>query len=332
MIQGPPMWWMLVLREVDYGTMTAITVKNFAALTGEMLGKVSVTPAEVVGGDTVNLVIEYTSTDIIAREASGATTADDGMSFHGRIEVALPNGWGPVPDSLHSLADFDDEDTYQTFHSSARMCMRRVRRSVKFAKNPDGKERVDGARVALSTEYITTDVNNSTDDDHWVINIDVDEMTRNKTVTLTVYNLTVEELDLWRMERSAELDADLSMKHVEVKVHTYNYVLSPLELNMAGREALTALTTLYIPPVVDAKYPKPKVISDDEGSDDQYPTISIVRKKLGELTVSPDSTTAGALEDFEIDYKVTKKDMAIGDVIEIRLPRGWDAPTLPALT
>ena len=33
------------------------------------------------------------------------------------------------------------------------------------------------------------------------------------------------------------------------------------------------------------------------------------------------------MEDFEIDYKVTKKDMAIGDVIEIRLPRGWDAPT-----
>ena len=74
---------------------------------------------------------------------------------------------------------------------------------------------------------------NSTDDDHWVINIDVDEMTRNKTVTLTVYNLTVEELELWRADRSAELDADRSMKHVEVKVHTDNYVLSPLELNAA---------------------------------------------------------------------------------------------------
>ena len=87
-----------------------------------------------------------------------------------------------------------------------------------------------------------------------------------------------------------------------------------------------------IPPVVDAKYPKPKVISDEEGSDDQYPTISIVRKKLGELTVSPDETTAGALEDFEIDYKVTKKAMESDDVIEVRLPRGWAAPTLPALT
>ena len=28
---------------------------------------------------------------------------------------------------------------------------------VKFAKNPDGKERVGGALVALSTEYIVTD-------------------------------------------------------------------------------------------------------------------------------------------------------------------------------
>ena len=32
------------------------------------------------------------------------------------------------------------------------------------------------------------------DNPHWVINIDVDEMKGNKTVTLTVYNLTVGEL------------------------------------------------------------------------------------------------------------------------------------------
>ena len=74
-------------------------------------------------------------------------------------------------------------------------------------------------------------------------------MTRsNKTVTLTVYNLLVEELELWRGDRSAELDADRSMKHVEVKVHTYNYVLSPLELNETD---LLAFAMPNIPPVVD---------------------------------------------------------------------------------
>ena len=112
------------------------------------------------------------------------------------------------------------------------------------------------------------------------------------------------------------------IKHVEIEVHTHNYVLSPHELV----NELTAEEIPFTSPFVDAKYPKPKVISDDEGSTDQFPTISIVRKKLGELTVLPEATTAGALEDFEIDYKVTRA-MESDDIIEIRLPRGWAAPT-----
>ena len=62
---------------------------------------------------------------------------------------------------------------------------------VVLAKDPDGNEHdADGGAVALSTMYDSTEADNH----HWVINIDVDEMTRNKTVTLTVYNLAVGEL------------------------------------------------------------------------------------------------------------------------------------------
>ena len=124
-----------------------------------------VTDAEVIGGDTVDLVIEYTSTDIIAREASGATTSDDGMSSHGRIQVALPTGWGPVPvdpanpteAEMISTARSTDKTYVQAKGSSG----------VKFAKNPDGKERVGGALVALSAVYNDDETGNH----HWVINI-----------------------------------------------------------------------------------------------------------------------------------------------------------------
>ena len=317
---------------IDYGSMASskveITVEQFESVgdDGEVLGKVSVTPAEVVGGDSIDLVIEYTSTDIIAREASGAATADDGMSSHARIRVALPTGWGPVPgDPTNILPAFNDE--ISTARSTGMPYVQAKGSSgVKFARNPDGKERVGGALVALSTMYDSTD----TDNHHWVITIDVDEMTRNKTVTLTVYNLIVGQLlardgstTLRRVNRNDELNADELMKHVEIEVHTQNYVLSPHEL-ITGALPDFSLSVL---PVVDAKYPKPKVVSDEEGSDDQFPTISIVRKKLGELAVSPKATTAGALEDFEIDYKVTRA-LESEDIIEIRLPKGWAAPTL----
>ena len=96
-----------------------------------MLGKVSVTPAEVIGGDTVNLVIEYTSTDIIAREAEDATTADDGMSSHGRIRVALPTGWGPassLPDNPAVIPELFNDGYLPNVPQICRMCRRRVRR------------------------------------------------------------------------------------------------------------------------------------------------------------------------------------------------------------
>ena len=134
----------------------AIAVESFTSVGDEekVLGRVSVTPAEVVGGDSIDLVIEYTSTDGIAEEASDATTADDGMSSHGRIRVALPTGWGPVPDDPSGIDDdFDDE--ISTVRSVGEPYVQATKDSgVKWARDRDGKER-DGVAlaVALSTMY-----------------------------------------------------------------------------------------------------------------------------------------------------------------------------------
>ena len=50
------------------------------------------------------------------------------------------------------------------------------------------------------------------------------------------------------------------------------------------------------------------------------------RKTQGEVTVAPASVTAGSKQDFTITYKATEA-MEDGDVIEIKLPADWVAPT-----
>ena len=61
------------------------------------------------------------------------------------------------------------------------------------------------------------------------------------------------------------------------------------------------------------------------------------RKTLGEIfTLSPAEVTAGSNQDFTITYKATETLMGSEDdagqgqnpdVIEVKLPDGWDAPT-----
>ena len=61
------------------------------------------------------------------------------------------------------------------------------------------------------------------------------------------------------------------------------------------------------------------------GSDEQ-PTLTVNRQVLGELTVAPAEVTAGSENDFTITYKATEE-LAAGNVIEVKLPAGWPAPT-----
>ena len=61
------------------------------------------------------------------------------------------------------------------------------------------------------------------------------------------------------------------------------------------------------------------------GSDEQ-PTLTVSRRVQGELTVAPAEVTAGSENDFTITYKATEE-LEEGDVIEVKLPAGWPAPT-----
>ena len=69
---------------------------------------------------------------------------------------------------------------------------------------------------------------------------------------------------------------------------------------------------------------KPKVAVADGGSDYQ-PTVKVGRKTQGEIAaLSPAEVTAGSKQDFTITYKATEA-LEVGDVIEVRLPKGWDS-------
>ena len=69
----------------------------------------------------------------------------------------------------------------------------------------------------------------------------------------------------------------------------------------------------------------------------QQPTITLNRKTQGELTIAPDTVTAGSKTDFAITYKATEAlkgpvdadgNPQMPDVIEIRLP-GWGSADGP---
>ena len=65
-------------------------------------------------------------------------------------------------------------------------------------------------------------------------------------------------------------------------------------------------------------------VLDQFGSDTQ-PTMTVNRKTLGELAVSPAEVTAGSKEDFKFTYKASEAlEADLNNVIEIRLP-AWDA-------
>ena len=58
-------------------------------------GYVKVSPPSVAAEGMVDLEVKYTATKHLAERKSGATTAEDGMSTYGRIQITLPPGWGP---------------------------------------------------------------------------------------------------------------------------------------------------------------------------------------------------------------------------------------------
>ena len=146
-----------------------------------------------------------------------------------------------------------------------------------------------------------------------IINIDVDKMTTRHQVTLTIHNLMIDALMTERDDRHMDLTAAMAADKVQVMVSSSTYA------SAAARNA-------GVPTHAPATF-SPKIAATTTGGSDTQPTITVKRKEQGEVTVAPNSVTAGSKQDFTITYKATEA-MAAGDVIEITLPAGWAAPTI----
>ena len=135
-------------------------------------------------------------------------------------------------------------------------------------------------------------------------------MRRNLRVTLTVHNLKIPDLSVLR-ERDAEIAEANQKNKVLVKVLSDDYD--------------TAADRNLGDPMKPPKDFDPEVPEDTRMGSDEQPTITVARKILGELAVSPGDVTAGSERDFTITYKATE-DLEEKAVIEVMLPKGWDPP------
>ena len=77
-----------------------------------------------------------------------------------------------------------------------------------------------------------------------------------------------------------------------------------------------------------------RISSATAGGSDTQPTITVNRKTLGEVDITPAKVPAGSVTNFKIAYKLTE-DMDDNDVIEINLPpylatspASWTAPSI----
>ena len=85
--------------------------------------------------------------------------------------------------------------------------------------------------------------------------------------------------------------------------------------------------------------PEIDVNPDEQENSDSHPTMTVNRRTLGELAISPDVVTAGSKQNFKFTYKASEALVTDADgdgavdvdtdadkAIEIKLPAGWPMP------
>ena len=252
------------------------------------IGDVEVKDDTVEADGMVDLTVKYIATSTLAKPDPSATASDDGDSTYGRIMVILPQSWATASDMIYPERQPDNRDaTYVTLSPSPSSGVT----LREHTGSPDG-----------------LGVNGN------IIFIDVDRMSNRQHLTLTVHNLKIAALIENRSERYADITAAgrMELHHVYVTSRQYSEVTE--------RDA--AFPDLF------TKEFEPTVAFDETtgmGSD-VFPTIKVNRKALGELDVADNEVTAGSKKDFTITYKATEA-LSANDVIEVRLPKNWPAPT-----
>ena len=249
------------------------------------LGEVAVTPASVVAEATTDDVkVRYTATNTLA-DPSDSDTATVGVqpTSFGRVQITLPEGWGP--ESV--------DDIYLTRQASNRTA------TYLSLRKSSGV-----TAVALS------DASVELDGDRYRINIDVNAMRSRQWVELTVHNLIAAPLE---DERTGSFDPDITAPSELVQVEVFSETFSVV----GDRDNATELMSPMAHSPVKGKF-TPHVAAEDKGSDTQ-PTVKVTRKQLGKVAISPLKVSAGKVQDFTITY--TASEMLVeNSVIEVRLP------------
>ena len=219
---------------------------------------------------------------------------DGDDTYSGRIRVELPTGW------THQSAD-----------------------SEIFTERPVGKpdatylSLVGSSSAVLSAKPV---LSVSASSPH-VIDIDVSQMRNRQYVTLTIHNLMIAKLSEARtIDRHADVTNQTNL--VQVKVFSGRYESSALR---DGSDPTRAPATIH---------KDFRISSATAGGSDTQPTITVNRKTLGEVDITPAKVPAGSVTNFKIAYKLTE-DMDDNDVIEINLPpylatspTSWTAPSI----
>ena len=154
-------------------------------------------------------------------------------------------------------------------------------------------------------------------EDGWMFSVDVDGMKRRQYFTLTVNNLMVGSLLEERDERYADVEDMMDKVQINVLSDQYDDAADRADAILVDDDEDDALNA-HSPEDFE-----PHVTLEDGGSDAQ-PTIKVDRMTLGTVTLKPTEVTAGSNRDFTIAYTVTKA-LIEDDIIEVRLPAGWDA-------
>ena len=306
-IQGTKHWqlgmFFVISLMLTVGLLSNVAIAHNALENDSPLGNVLITsnPKSVAAGSMVDLTVRYSATGILADPDATGNNGEADPTF-GRIRIGLPAGWGPAnSDEIFFARQKDRNATYFTV----------TKKSTGVVVAPFGEVTVTGSRgpvTAGETDY--------------VIDIDVTSMGSRRYVELTIRNLSIPNLGTTRGAGDSTRYSDIStvMDLARLTVFSDSTPNAP-----AASPAHPPRTTF-----------KPKVaVEDDPGGSDEQPTITVNRKILGELAVSPAEVTAGSKQDFTITYTASEilvtdpdNDDVVDDTdaiaIEVRLP-DWDA-------
>ena len=194
-------------------TQPTITVKR------RYRGNISVTEGSVAAESMENLKVRYIATDDLATPDPTATADDDMDSTYGRIQITLPQGWGPADsEDIHLERQTNDRDA--TYLSVAKTS-------------------------SVQREDLTEGSIEGSQSEGWTFYIDVNAMRRSQYVELTIHNLMIGPREV-----TGRADADNDL--VQVMVYSDQYTDKDTRDTTTGLVSPTAHAPVTVKPKITA--------------------------------------------------------------------------------